>query len=263
MTIVRAADRRSGDGVDQPLDRALAVLEFVLTQRGPVSAAAVAEATQLPAATAHRLIGQLEARSLLKRALGSKKLLPGRRLVELGTRIVTAALVADGTHLLLERLAAKLDEHCHLGIISHQEVLYIDSARTVRPSRLLFEPGRRAPIYCTSIGKVFLSTLSEPDLDRLVRRIDFKVYTPTTISSSKALIEDIGRVRRRGWASTDGEFTPGVVGCAVPLRNGGMFVAGLGVSVPTAHCSYDEIEKFIPDLIACAAAIERHLNDGT
>lgn len=96
-----------------------------------------------------------------------------------------------------------------------------------------------------------------------MHRIDLKAYTPNSISSPLELIEEVVRVRGLGWASTDGEFAPGVVGCAVPLLNkGGKFIAGLGVSVPAAHCAHAEVYKFIPDLLACAAAISRDLGTG-
>lgn len=260
MPISTTTAHREAEPGQQPLDRALAVLEFVLSQRAPVAASAVAQATGLPAATTHRLIGQLEARSLLKRALGSKKLLPGGRLVGLGAQILNSALVVDHVHLLLARLAAHLEENCHLGIISGVEVLYVASARSTRPSGLIFEPGRRAPIHCSSIGKMFLSTLSDADLDQVLRGLVFEPYTPKTILSAQNLVDDLKRVRRRCWASTDEEYAPGVVGCAVPVRNSaGLFLAGLGVSVPAAHCRYEEVEKFIPDLLDCAAAIQRNL----
>ncbi|NNM70872.1 IclR family transcriptional regulator domain-containing protein [Enterovirga aerilata] len=256
----RAAVEEADSKGDQPLDRALAVLEFVLDQRGPVAASAIGEATGLPPATVHRLILQLEARSLLKRALGSKKLLPGGRLVALGTRILSAAFVADETHALLVALAAKLREHCHIGTISGGEVCYVDSARSARRSGLLFEPGGRAPIYCTSIGKVYLAGLSESDFQQVTAALDFKAFTPKTITSLRKLAADIALVRARGWASTDEEFTPGVVGCAVPLRNSkGEFLAGLGVSVPAALCPYEEIGKFVPDLLETASQIEAAL----
>ena len=257
---VRDGSEGEGKGADQPFDRALAVLDAVLSQRGPVTATSVAEATGLPLATAHRLVGQLESRALLKRALGSKKLLPGSRLVDLGTKIMRAVLVADGTHVLLARLAAKLEEHCHIGIVSDMQVLYVDSARSTRRSGLLFEPGQQAPIYCTSIGKTFLATLPLHDLTRCIEDIQLTPHTVRTIVAQADLLREVDRVRERGWAASNEEFTAGVVGCAVPLLTpDGSFLAGLGVSVPAVQCPFDDIGRFVPDLLACAAAIGAEL----
>jgi IclR family transcriptional regulator, acetate operon repressor len=242
---------------DQPLDRALAVLEFVLTQRGPVAAITVADATGLPPATAHRMIAQLESRELLKRAFGSKKVFPGPRLIALGMSVVNRSLSSDEVHVVLVCLAARLDEHCHIGIVSGREVCYTDSAKSSRRSGLLFEPGDRAPIHCTSIGKCFLANLPAGELEQVLDQLELRSYTPKTMTARKDLVRHINQVRERGWASSNEEFAAGVVGCAVPLRNtSGNFLAGLGVSVPAAHCRYEEIDRFLPDLLEASAEIE-------
>jgi DNA-binding IclR family transcriptional regulator len=246
---------------DQPLDRALAVIEFVLRQRGPIAASAIADATGLPAATAHRMIAQLEARSLLKRALGSKKVTTGPRLVALGMSAIESVLSSDDVHAALIRLAAKVREHCHVGIVSDLEVRYIDSARSNRRSGLLFEPGNRAPIYCTSIGKCFLASLSPEELAHILADLELVPHTPKTITSRSVLTAQVKKVRSDGWASSNEEFTPGVVGCAVPLRSAKRhFIAGLGVSLPAAHCRHDEIERFLPDLLEAASQIQELLS---
>ena len=242
---------------DQPLDRALAVIESVLKARSAATLTEIAGTTGLPIATVHRIVGQLEGRGLLKRALGSRKLLPGPRLVALGAQILEASIVGDRGHLVLEALAKQIEEHCHIGIISGQDVLYVDSARSGQPARLHFEPGKRAPVYCTSIGKVFLASLPPTALGEFVDLIDFKPFTSRTIRTRTALLQDVDRVRERGWASSNEEFTPGVIGCAVPIHaNSGEFIAGLGVSVPVAHCPYERIDEYVPALTACARELQ-------
>lgn len=246
-----ASDR--DESRDQPLDRALAVLEGVLKAKSAATLTEIAGTTGLPIATVHRIAGQLEGRGLLKRALGSRKLLPGPRLVALGAKILEASVVGDRGHLALEALAKQIEEHCHVGIISGQDVLYVDSARSGQQARLHFEPGRRAPVYCTSIGKVFLASLPTAALEAFVELIELKRFTPRTIHTRTALLQEIDRVRKRGWASSNEEFTPGVIGCAVPVNApSGEFAAGLGVSVPVAHCPYERIGEYVPALAACA-----------
>lgn len=250
-----AADRQQLR--DQPLDRTLAVIEGVLSARTAATLTAIAGATGLPIGTVHRIVGQLEERGLLKRALGSRKLLPGPRLVALGARILEASAVNDRSHLVLEALARRIEEHCHIGIISGQDVLYVDSARSGQPARLHFEPGKRAPVYCTSTGKVFLASLPPDALGEIVELIDFKPFTPRTIRTRTALLEEVSRVRERGWASSNEEFTPGVIGCAVAINaRSGEFIAGLGVSIPVAHCPYAQIDQLVPALTACAHELQ-------
>jgi IclR family transcriptional regulator, acetate operon repressor len=245
---------------DQPLDRALLVIEEVLNAQRPVTLSDIAGSAGLAPATVHRIVTQLEARSLLKRVIGSKRILPGPRLVALGAHILESAFVSDRSHAALTALAQATDEHCHIGIVYEQEVLYVDSARRAASSRLHFEPGTRAPVYCTSIGKVFMASLPKPALDGFTASIPFKAFTPNTITSRAKLVREIGQVRERGWASTDEEFTPGVVGCAVPIKGqSGEFVAGLGISVPKARCTPIQLQAFVPALRSCGSEVEKVL----
>jgi DNA-binding IclR family transcriptional regulator len=63
-------------------------------------------------------------------------------------------------------------------------------------------------------------------------------------------------IRRNGWAASDEEFVPGVVGCAVPIRLGnGVLLAGVGVSVPSARMPFAKVKAFVPPLIAAAREI--------
>lgn len=58
---------------DGPLDRALAILDFVASQRKPVTTVEIAQELGLPVPTAHRLISNLEARQMVQKAPGTKR----------------------------------------------------------------------------------------------------------------------------------------------------------------------------------------------
>jgi DNA-binding IclR family transcriptional regulator len=241
----------------------LAVLEAVVDSGQALSLSEVARKLALPVPTVHRLFAQLEERQLLKRALGSRRILPGPRLVDLGMRIVAAAVRADPVHQVLETLAAEIGENCQIGQVRGRDVVYLDSAHAVRPATLRFEPGHHAPIHCSSTGKLFLAELEPRDLDLWIADLSLTRATPSTITSAARLRSVLAEVRRRGWAATNEEFVPGVVGCAVPLRRApkGELVAALGISVPAARVPFQDLERFIPHLKRTAERIARILRE--
>lgn len=53
---------------DGPLDRAFSILEFIAGQLKAVTVADIGKSLDLPLPTAHRLVGNLEARGLVQRA---------------------------------------------------------------------------------------------------------------------------------------------------------------------------------------------------
>lgn len=243
---------------DQPLDRAIALLGTLAAQERALSLTELAAICRYPVPTVHRLVGQLELRGLVKRAIGSRKVLIGPALVQLAAAAMQAALKADPAHQVLVTLAGELGEPCHIGVRSADEIVYVDSAST-RPSvGLHFEQGQRAPLHCTSIGKLFLADLSDAVLDAWLARSVLPRYSSSTIVSRPRLKAVIAEVRKRQWASSIEEFAPGVVGCAVPVRfDDGRLIAGLGVSAPSARTPMARLRSFVPKLKEAARLIAR------
>ena len=251
----RSATAR-GSQSDQPLDRAIALLTALATAARPTSVTELATMCALPVPTVHRLATQLEQRGLVKRALGSKKLVVGPGLVRLGAAAADAAMRADRPHQILVALAHQLGEACQIGVRFDNEVVYIDSVRTTRATGLHFEQGRHAPLHCTSIGKLYLADMPDDAFESWLAKASLARLAPRTIVSKARLRAIIREIRRDGWAASDEEFVPGVVGCAVPVRLGnGALLAGLGVSVPSARMAFTKVKGFVQPLLAAAREI--------
>jgi IclR family transcriptional regulator, acetate operon repressor len=254
--------KKTKPATEQPIDRAFAVLTAVTKATGPASITAIAEACDLPVPTAHRLVAQLERRGLLKRALGSKKVVVGANLLRIGQAALEAAMRTDRPHQILLALSTKIGEHCQTGLRSNNEVLYIDTAQAVRSLGLHFEQGGRAPLHCTSIGKLFLAEMGGDEFDWWLSNTPLPALTPHTITSPAVLRTVVAEVKTRGWAASNEELALGVVGCAVPIRNAeGQLVVGLGISVPSARVAFDQLTQFRSAMEAAADAIEIAIAD--
>jgi len=85
-------------------------------------------------------------------------------------------------------------------------------------------------------------------------------FTETTIADPAALLVELEKIRRRGYAIDDGEMTVGVYCVAVPVRNHlGETVAALSSSVPDARLSPEKVDEMIAVLTKQADAISRAL----
>ena len=241
---------------EQPMDRAFAILAALAAAARPMSMTELAALCAVPVPTVHRLAAQLEARGLVKRALGSKKLLVGPALVQLGAAATEAAIRSDRVHRILVALAARVGEPCQIGVRAGNEIVYVDTVRAARSAGLHFEQGRHAPIHCSSIGKIFLAELPGEQFELWLRSTELARLTPATIVSARKLKAVVNDVRKNGWAASKEEFAPGVVGCAVPVRlPNGSLIAGLGISVPSAHASFNEVKAHVPLLQRAAREI--------
>jgi DNA-binding IclR family transcriptional regulator len=244
---------RSHDG---PLDRAIAILTFVAEQRKALSAAEIAVALSLPLPTAHRLIGNLESRGLIQKALGTKRYVVGSKLVALSAKAIEAAFRTTRRHAVLRAVADQIGEQCEIGVVRDNEVVYVDSVRSRQSQGLQFDPGGAAPLHCTSTGKIYMSRLPLKARHRLVHSLPLVRHTPNTITDPDELMAQLEETRRKGWAKTNEEFVRGVVGCAVPIVSpAGDLIACLGVSVPVARVQFADLDAFIGPLQRAATLL--------
>ena len=238
------------------------ILEAVVSAGEAPTTSEIAARLSLPTPTVHRLVLQLVDRGLLRRELGSKRVLPGARLVEFGAGIASAAMRPDQIHVILCNLALELGEHCQVEIASDGEVLYLDTARGTKVGGLIikFERGHRAPLHCTSIGKLYLGSLSDSDLKSWVEGTTLRAYTRNTIVDNAKLTKVVRDIRENGWAWNNEEYVVGVVGCAVPIAsNQGKLMAGLGLSAPSVRVEVGNVKELIPRLKKVAARIAASL----
>jgi DNA-binding IclR family transcriptional regulator len=198
---------------------------------------------------------------MVTRALGSKRVVVGPSLVRLGMASLEAALRSDRPHQVLVTLANRLGEHCQIGRRFDDAVIYVDSAKALRSDGLYFEQGGRAPLYCTSIGKLFLADMSDADLDWWLAHANLERLTPSTIVAANSLRALVKKVRREDWAVSNQEFVIGVVGCAVPIKSStGRLIAGLGISAPSARVPFEQLSKFRSLMESSAAEIATALS---
>jgi len=198
---------------------------------------------------------------MLARALGSKRVVVGPALIKLGIASVEAALRADRPHQVLVALANRLGEHCQIGRRVDNDIVYVDSAKAPRSEGLYLEQGRRSPLHCSSIGKLFLAEMSDSDMDWWLSRTPLDRLTPATIAEPGALRATVKRVRKEGWVTSNQELMVGVVGCAVPIRDSrGRLLAGLGISAPSARVSFDQLHEFRSLMESSAADVAAALS---
>jgi DNA-binding IclR family transcriptional regulator len=119
--------------------------------------------------------------------------------------------------------------------------------------------GIEPPLHASAVGKAFLSTFPDDKVVELVGDGDLSALTPSTITHSAALLEDLAAVRANGYAIVIDELEPGVSAVAAPIRSGddptGPAVAALSVAGPSARLDRNALEKMVPQVLETAAAI--------
>ncbi|MEV4944884.1 IclR family transcriptional regulator [Streptomyces sp. NPDC053755] len=235
--------------------RAFDILELFLHGDGTLSAPEITRALQLPRTTTHELLTTLAARSYLvpvPEQPGRYRL--GVRTYQLGSRYAEQLDLAAEGQAVAREVADTCGETVHVAILEDADVIYIAKVDSTHAVRMVSAAGRRLPAHCTSVGKMLLASLPEPELDARIAGRELASMTPNSITDPAALRAALARIRERGIATEHRESNPDVSCVAAPVRDtSGRVVAALSVSAPVIRWS-PEREAELAGLAAKGAA---------
>ena len=212
------ADNLSGmsDKIQVPAaDATLRILSYLARQRGSVPAGTIALALDLPRSTTYHLLSTLLDHGYVVN--GDRRWALGVRAHDLGTGYVRQEPLALVGRNLVTRLADSAGENAHLAVLHGRDVVYVVEGRAPGRPSLVSNVGVRLPAHLTASGRSMLALMSRdqvlalyPDDAALTARGDVSVTR-----------RELGRVlratRERGFASENGEITPGFASIAVPV----------------------------------------------
>jgi len=270
---------RDGDFV-QSLERGLLVIRSLASPE-PQTLSEVARSTGLSRAAARRFLLTLEQLGYVRQADGRFALTPrvlelgyvrqarGRfaltpRVLELGYAYLSSLTLPEVAQPHLEQLAAQVHESSSVSVLDGDDVVYVARVPTRRIMSVTISVGTRFPAYATSMGRVLLAGLPPEEAEARIARADLRSLTFRTISSARALREEIERVRRQGYALVDEELEAGLRSIAVPIRHpGGAVGAAVNLSTQASRTTVADVRRrLLPALRETAAAIERDLAAG-
>ena len=249
-----------GSRADSPSARILAVLAAVARLHA-VSVSTLAERLELPIATTHRICSELERLGYLQRVPGTRLWTVAHRLVGLAANTLTAAVDSLTTNAILRELTEKVGEVSSFAVESGDEVLYVASVESPHALTLSFRAGRKAPLFCTSSGRLFLARLDDQALSRYLRAARRSAFTRHTVTDPRKLLVIIRGVREQGYAMTSQEYVLHIVGAAVPVigRNGTFFGA-VSIAAPDVRAGKARLRRFLPALKSAATRLAEALS---
>jgi DNA-binding IclR family transcriptional regulator len=249
--------RNGSAGSIQSVRRAVAILEAVAESPEELGVTELGRRLGVHKATASRLLSTLAERDLVQRN-------PATDRYRLGFGLIRLAAVAGGrldlvreARPVLERLAEETGETVNLAALDEDEVVHLDQISAPRPIVTVNWVGRRAPLHCTSNGKVLLAHMPEAQRRRLLAH-PLERLTTRTITDGRELERELTEVRARGYAWTKEELEVGLNAVAAPVRDGaGRVVAAVSVSGPAYRLRAATMKRVAGATVAAAEEISR------
>lgn len=235
--------------------RALSVLGAFDAEHPRLTLSEIARRADLPLATAHRLLGELEAWRAVDRDPDGTYAV-GQRIWELGLLAPVSSRLREVALPSLQELFEATRENVHLAVRDGHEALYVEKLTGYRSVPIISRLGGRLPLHATGVGKALLAFAPPAVIAEVLRRPLVRV-TPHTVCDPARLARQLAEARRRGWAATAEEMSAGAHSVAVPVLGGdGWAVAAVGLVVPHGRISP---RRWVTPLRSAAAVIAARL----
>ena len=242
-----------GDGT---VGKALDVLDRVAAYGRPVRFTELLEQGAYPKATLYRLLQTLTHQGMLGYDSDRQTYALGVRLVRLAHAAWATSSLAPIARPYLDDLSAETGETIHLAQMDNGQVLYVDKRNAAKPVEMFAQAGKVGPAYCTGVGKAMLAFLPPDALEAALKRQTYLRFTPQTLASPEALMDELQAIRARGHAFDAEEHEPGIICCAVPiLTKSGRVIGALSVTSTTARTTLAALDARAPKIKETAARI--------
>src|SRR3954468_16143067 len=238
----------------QSLERGIAVIQVFSRERPALTLSEVARLTGITRATARRILLTLEDLGHVRSDGRLFSLTP--RVLTLGWAYLSSLNLWETAQPLMEELTQRTNESCSAATLDLPDVVYVARVPTHRIMTIALGIGTRLPAHCTSMGRVLLADLPEPEVEAFLATTPLEGYTPRTITEPERLRRTIATVRQQGWVLVDQELEIGLRSIAAPLRVEGRTIAAINVSAAAPRVPLEQLRGgFRPELLRSGASI--------
>jgi DNA-binding IclR family transcriptional regulator len=203
---------------DPPLERYFSALESIAASADGRSVSEIAESCDLPIATAHRLLQNLQHAGLV--VSGGAK----RRDYRLGKRLLRLLHAGSDTAWLtifaqpiLDRLANEIADTCYLARLVGHEVVSVAWATPSDGLRGFVVPGHTLAPHVAASAKAILAFQPQALTDKALAA-PLPRLTAKTKTKRKDIDKDYRTVRANGYATCWDEMEVGMGAIAIPIH---------------------------------------------
>jgi DNA-binding IclR family transcriptional regulator len=230
--------KKENNYINQSLVYAFKILECFDENNSSYTAKKLSEKLKMNPSSIWRLIYTLENIGYLNKLKEDKYCL-GFKHLNIARVIINNINIRKICRPFLEELSKKLRLNVSLGFLDQEDVVYLDRIPSPDIPDTYFHIGRRVPLYCTALGKVFLAFKSDNFKEDFLRNINVKKFTRNTIIEKDLLRKELKEIKEKGYAIDNGEFIDSVRCLAMPLHDqNGEVVAS--VSISDRYLTYEE-----------------------
>lgn len=236
----------------QTLEKAIDILLYLKKNASPngVGIAEISENLNMGKSSVHRILDTLYAYGFVEHMRQGTGYCLGWGLYDVAQSVLNNHRLSETNYReYVMDICDEFFETVNLGICNNGEVVIICKIEPDRRLRSRVEVGEREPLYCTALGKQFLASFSEEELEKYLSRAPFEKLTEQTLTTGEEIKAELKKVEGQGFSIDYMEFNEDLICIAAPVRDfTKKVVAAISVSLPENRYTEEKGKKIIQTL---------------
>jgi DNA-binding IclR family transcriptional regulator len=236
------------------VERVLDILEVMSGEGGPISLGRLSSRARLHPSSAHHLLATLVQRGYVRQDDETNTYRLTHKILSIASAVqgLTEQLRAEALPIM-RRAVQEGGETSNLAVLDGDRADYIQQVECDRMVCVFAQPGARVPLHCTGVGKALLAYLPEGAVRGLIGRHQLQSFTAHSLTDPEDVMLDPARIRARGYALDEEEYSEGVWCAAAPVQDyTSEVVAALSLSGPSSRIPEEQRGNLIKLVVASA-----------
>lgn len=192
-----------------------------------------------------RVVETLENEGYLHKDPRDKSYMLTAKLLGLSTVVLSQFNIVEQSKSAIDHLWAATQGTIVVRLFEGKRLVTVAVRESPHVLRVAHNVGTAYDFNYGAIGKAVLAYLPEEELEKLVKKAVGKRFTSKTVVSAPALLEELKKVRRNGYAFSDEEAIEGVRAVGAPIFDmTERPIAGISVGLPTVRFPKAKVPEF-------------------
>ena len=252
------AESAEGTGT---VHRAVRLIAALAATRGEVGVGDLAGRVGLPLPTIHRLLHLLRKEGVVSWNEETHRYAIGPELYRIAAQVSASVDIGDLAQRELEILCDQAQETVIFGLYQPGTLSMSFAAKAEADHPLQYRIQMHVPLSLVwgASGKAILAYLSEDEVDRALTSEKANSASGTELPDRERLLQDLARVRKVGFAVSEGEKLYGARGIAAPVFNSAGIAGSICLTSPRDRIAIDRIPELAEMVVLAASRLSRSL----
>ena len=239
------------------LGAAIRALQFLAGAEEGISLAQMSARLEAPRTSVFRILNTLCSEGLAQKR--GTLYFAGVELMRLGLLTAAQSPTWKNAKPFLSQLTHLVGETAHLGVPTPKGILIVEVNVCSHPLSAASRAGAVVDCHASAGGKVLLAFSPKNTVESLLAQPLAK-RTSKTLTSTKALLQQLEQIRKQGYALDDEEYFDGVRCLAAPVFDAkGHLHAAIGITAATVRFTRERIPEIAGHVSAVGAAMGRFI----